>query len=216
MSIRQRFAILASGRGSNAKAILEACRRGDLQHDPVLVLSNREKAPVLAYASEAKVHSECLIALPQESRTSYDQRVLLLLRAQRVGFVVLAGYDRLLSPEFLGAFDSGKGYQRVVNIHPSLLPAFPGLGSYAKAFHYGAKVTGVTVHLVSEGMDEGPVCAQEAFDIQHLTSISEVEKKGLELEHDLYPRALNWILSEKFMVENRGAGPERRAFVRPS
>ena len=91
----------------------------------------------------------------------------------------------------------------MVNIHPSLLPAFPGLNSYAQAYRYGAKVAGVTVHLVEAEVDSGPICAQEAFSIDDCQSEEEVEKRGLAVEHQLFPQVLSWVLPEKFIIERR-------------
>jgi phosphoribosylglycinamide formyltransferase-1 len=114
----------------------------------------------------------------------------------------------------LDAFRSERGYARVTNVHPSLLPAFPGVDSYAQAFEHGAKVAGASVHLVELEIDGGPICAQEAFGIADCASAAEVERRGLEVEHRLYPETLRWVLSEKFAVERRGS--QGRICVRPN
>src|SRR6185437_4066764 len=113
-------------------------------------------------------------------------------------FLVMAGYMKVVSSKLIEAFRSERGYSRITNIHPSLLPAFPGVRSYEQAFRYGAHWTGVTVHLVEEAVDTGPICAQEAFGIAKCQSAEEVERLGLEIEHRLYPSTLQWVLMESF------------------
>ena len=147
-----------------------------------------------------------------DRRTRHEELILAALAPLKPAFLILAGYMRILTPRLLGAFRSPRGYARVVNIHPSLLPAFPGTGGYAQAWEHGAKVAGASVHLVDEGVDEGPICAQEAFSIAECRSAEEVEKMGLAVEHRLYPRALSWILEEKFEIEKMKGRP----CVRPS
>jgi phosphoribosylglycinamide formyltransferase-1 len=116
---------------------------------------------------------------------------------------------RILTPYLIDAFRCDKGYSRMVNIHPSLLPAFPGTHAYAQAFRYGVKITGVTVHLVEPVVDSGPICAQEAFSIEDCQSEDEVEMRGLAVEHRLYPKALNWILAERFAYHGNRILKER-------
>jgi phosphoribosylglycinamide formyltransferase-1 len=135
------------------------------------------------------------------SRAEHERAVLQALEPYGVRFLVMAGYMRIISSELLNAFRSERGYFRVVNVHPSLLPAFPGVNAYAQAFEHGAKVAGATVHLVDDGLDSGPICAQEAFRIDDCKSAEEVEQRGLAVEHRLYPAALNWILPENFGIE---------------
>jgi phosphoribosylglycinamide formyltransferase-1 len=124
----------------------------------------------------------------------------------------MAGYMRVVSPELIDAFRDPRGFARVTNVHPSLLPAFPGRDAYGQAFRHGAKVSGVTVHLVDDGVDEGPICAQEAFGIGDCRSGEEVESRGLAIEHRLYPATLSWLLAESFEIERE----EGRIRVRPT
>jgi folate-dependent phosphoribosylglycinamide formyltransferase PurN len=118
-------------------------------------------------------------------------------------FLVLAGYMRVLTDAFIESYRSPRGYARIVNVHPSILPAFPGVGSYAQAFRHGSQLAGVTVHLVEPAVDDGPICAQASFPIGDCRSAEEVEARGLRLEHVLYPETLAWVLPEKFEVETR-------------
>jgi phosphoribosylglycinamide formyltransferase-1 len=215
-SARPRIAVLASGRGSNFESILASILEGRLNAEIVAVISDRAQAPVLAKAGAAgipaifvapvKVASELSPNVNSESerRRFHETLILAALEPYRPQFLVLAGYMRILTPYLIEAFRCDRGYSRMVNIHPSLLPAFPGVRSYAQAFEYGVKWTGVTVHLVEVTVDGGPICAQEAFSIETCRSVEEVEKRGLEIEHRLYPETLNWVLSERFTLEARG------------
>lgn len=202
--MRVRIAVLASGRGSNFEAILHAVEAGKLDVQIVALISDAPNAPVL---EKAQRHGIPAFYIPFESRNQHESRILAQLselgESLRPQFLVLAGYKRIIGSTLLEAFRSIRGYSRIVNVHPSLLPAFPGLSSYAQAFRYGVKVTGVTVHLVEEGVDTGPICAQEAFLIADCSSEEEVELRGLQVEHRLFPQTLEWILKENFEITSR-------------
>ncbi len=190
-----KIAILASGRGSNFEAIAKAVATGDLPAEIVLVASDKQEAPVLE-----KAKAKGLQTLIQK-----DQGLLLeALKNAQVDYVVLAGYMRILPKNFIAAFADPRGFSRIVNIHPSLLPAFPGLDSYKKAFESGVKLSGVTVHFVDAGMDTGPICAQASFVISDCKTLEEVEARGHAIEHELYAKTLNWILRNEFKINERG------------
>lgn len=194
--------VLASGRGSGFSAIAAAVRTGQLAADIRLLLSDREGAPVLDKARHAGIEAVCEpLGNPRAaSREEHEKRLLAQLRKVAPRFLVLAGFMRRLTPAFIAEYRN-----RIVNVHPSLLPAFPGMNSYAQAFRYGAKVSGVTVHLVEAQVDAGPICAQEAFSIADCKSEAEVEERGLKIEHRLYPATLDWVLRENFtLVEREG------------
>ncbi len=191
-----RIAILASGRGSNFEAIANAIEAKLLVAEIVLVISDRPKALVLEKAKERGL--EILIEKDQAKIKSA------LLKLD-LDYVVLAGFMRILSAEFVNAFSDPRGFARIVNIHPSLLPEFPGLDSYRKAFEKKLPRTGVTVHFVDSGVDTGPICAQHEFSIADCKSVGEVEQRGLAVEHELYPRTLHWILQDQFKIFKKGA-----------
>lgn len=205
--------VLASGRGSNFEAIHRAVSRGQLQGVEIqAVLSDRPDAGALVRARELGIPTLCVpFVKGTHQRESHGQLLLEALAPLQPRFLILAGYMRVLSPKVIQAFRDSRGYSRIVNIHPSLLPSFPGVNSYAQAYHYGVKVTGVTVHLVEEGVDMGPICAQQAFSIQDCHSEKEVETLGLALEHQLFPETLNWLVQEKFQIEKL---PQGRLCVR--
>lgn len=184
--------VLASGRGSNFEAILRAVQSHKLNIEIALVASNKTDAPVLEKAKQAQI--------PTYAGTDYAQA----LKDHGVQFVVLAGFMKILPASFVAAYKSPKGnYSRIVNVHPSLLPAFPGLNGYEQAFRYGSKITGVTIHLVDEQLDHGPICAQKSFSIEGCKTPSDVEKMGLSIEHELYPETLSWVVNEEFVIEGR-------------
>lgn len=191
-----RIAILASGRGSNFEALARAIQNKTLHAEIVLVASDRKGAVVLEKAQ----------ALGLRTLQEKDQQKLkVALQELQVNFVVLAGFMRILSEDFIQAFSDPRGFSRIINIHPSLLPQFPGLRSYERAFEARVPETGVTVHLVDVGVDTGPICAQQAFSIADCESVEEVERRGLALEHQLYPETLNWILNNEFeLIERKG------------
>ena len=197
--------VLASGRGSNFEAIYCAIQSGVLKAEIRAVISDRPDAIVLQKAEGLRIPAISIPVL-NHKRQDHEKKILDELKKWKPRFLVLAGYMRILTPLLIDSFRAEQGYTRIVNIHPSLLPAFPGVGAYGQAFRYGSMKTGVTVHLVESEVDGGPICMQESFSIDQCHSESDVEKAGLELEHRIFPQALAWILSEKFKVERRSSG----------
>lgn len=212
----RRIGVLVSGRGSNLKALVEAIADGRLNAEIGVVISDRADAPALEYARQHKLPTEVSEfptqgLMPARRRAQDHQILKLLSKHPSVDVLVLAGYRRILSPVLIDGFRDPRGYTRIVNIHPSLLPAFPGLGSYQAAFDYGVRVSGVTVHLVENDVDSGPILAQQAFSLEGLETALAVEAKGLEIEHSLYAETLEWFLAGEFDLEQRAG----RLCVRP-
>ncbi|OFZ70485.1 MAG: phosphoribosylglycinamide formyltransferase [Bdellovibrionales bacterium RIFOXYD1_FULL_44_7] len=205
------IAVLASGRGSNFDAIVNAIEQKTLNASIVALVSDNPKAAVLDKAKQKGINT---FVVPFKGREKNDELLLKSLSSVSPRFIVLAGYMRIIGTQLIEAFRSKRGelsYSRITNVHPSLLPAFPGVNSYAQAYRFGVAITGVTVHLVEKEVDNGPICAQRSFSIQGHRSETEVEKNGLEIEHKLYPETLKWVLKEEFDVEKR----EGRICVRP-
>lgn len=187
------IAILVSGRGSNMEAILEAIAEGKLNATVPVVLSNNPDAVAL---ETARKHGVNAVAVPNRglTREQHEDAVIAELRKYDIDYVVLAGYMRVLTPKFLTEFrDKAAGYFRVINIHPSLLPAFPGADAYGEAFAHGVLVSGITIHLVDEQVDHGPILAQESFQRFDGDTLESFKKRGLEVEHRLYPAVLQKI-----------------------
>ncbi len=199
--------VLISGRGSNLGAILDAIGDGRLDARVRLVVSNRADAGGLDRAARAGVPTRVLSHRDHADRPSYDAALVAALREAGAHFVALAGFMRLLGPTFLDAFP-----HRVLNIHPSLLPAFPGVDAQAQALAYGSRVTGCTVHLVDAGTDTGPIVAQAAVPILPGDDHDALAARVLAREHDLLVRALEWFAEGRVEV-TPAADPGGRARV---
>lgn len=192
-----RLGVLLSGRGSNFLAIDDAIARGELPARIAVVISNQPEAPGLERARERGLPALCL---PHRGlrRAEHDRQLIAALREHQVEWVCLAGYLRIVGPELVGAFP-----ERILNIHPSLLPAFPGLDAQRQAFDHGVKISGCTVHLVDTGLDTGPIVVQRAVDVAAAESAAEVAAKILEVEHGAYVEALRRLLTEPFRLAGR-------------
>jgi phosphoribosylglycinamide formyltransferase-1 len=193
----KKIGVLVSGRGSNLQALVDAARRGDLGGEVGVVVSNVEGALALARAREAGIPA-VFRDHRGKKREDFDAEVVEILRAHQVDLVCLAGFMRLLSPLFVHAFPG-----RILNIHPALLPAFPGLDAQRQAWEHGAKVSGATVHLVDEGLDSGPIVAQEAVPVLSSDTPETLAARILEAEHRLYPRAVRLLLEGRCRLEGR-------------
>ncbi|WP_096155810.1 phosphoribosylglycinamide formyltransferase [Bacillus sp. FJAT-45066] len=186
---RQRIALFASGSGSNVQAIIDACRKGELQADPVLLVCDKPKAKVVERAIEASIPVFTFLPKMYENKEAFEQEILQKLQQQNVAYIILAGYMRLVGPTLIHAYEG-----KMINIHPSLLPAFPGLDAIGQAIKAKAEVTGVTVHYVDEGMDTGPIIAQQPVKILPEETKESLQKKIQQVEHILYPKTLQKIL----------------------
>ncbi|MCU0772071.1 MAG: phosphoribosylglycinamide formyltransferase [Verrucomicrobia bacterium] len=195
-----RLGILGSGTGSNFVAIAEACAAGRLPAEVALVLSDVEQAGILDRARER--HLPALYLAPGKFRTKLDEEAehayLGALQEARVDLVVLAGFMRILKGAFLKAFEN-----RVVNIHPSLLPAFPGMASWQQALDHGVKVTGCTVHFVDQGVDSGPIIGQRTVPVLESDTPETLHRRIHQAEHELYPQCLAAIARGQVRVEGR-------------
>jgi phosphoribosylglycinamide formyltransferase-1 len=190
--------ILLSGRGSNFAALAEAIERGEVPARIVAVLSNVAEAPGLARARELGLHAVALPHRESASREAHDERMLEALARAGAEWVCLAGYMRLLSGRFIGAYR-----ERVLNIHPSLLPSFPGLHAQRQALEAGVRVSGCTVHLVDEGLDSGPIVVQRAVPVLDGDDEEALSARILEQEHRAYAEALRRLLTEPWAVAGR-------------
>ena len=194
----RRIAVLISGRGSNLQSILDAIRAGELDATVAVVISNRPEAPGLLRAREAAVEAVCLRPRDYPDRDAYDRAVVETLGAHEVGLVCLAGFMRLIGPPLLQAFP-----HRILNIHPSLLPAFPGLEAQRQALEHGVRVTGATVHLVNRDLDAGPIVLQTAVPVREDDTVETLSARILVEEHKLYPQAIQTVLDGRWTIEGR-------------
>jgi phosphoribosylglycinamide formyltransferase-1 len=193
-----RLGVLISGRGSNLQAILDAVAAGRLDATVALVVSNRPDAAGLGRGAAAGVPTVVLPHRDYASREAYDGALVERLRAERVEVVCLAGFMRRLSPVFIDAFPNA-----VLNVHPSLLPAFPGLEAPAQAIAHGVKVSGCTVHLVTPELDAGPIIAQAAVPVREDDTAETLAARILVEEHRLYPEAIARVLRGGWRIEGR-------------
>ena len=197
-----RVAVLASGRGSNLQAVIDAIEAGTVQAKIVAVISNKKEAPALERArrhglSDLFVDPKPYAGRP-DSREVYDCELLDVLRRHDVELVLLAGYMKIVTRVLVDAFAN-----RMMNIHPSLLPSFPGLDVQQKAIEWGCKLAGCTVHFVTEGVDEGPIILQAAVPILDDDSPAALAARILEQEHKIYPRAVQLFAEGRLRVEGR-------------
>jgi phosphoribosylglycinamide formyltransferase-1 len=187
------FAVLASGNGSNLQAIIDAKKKGRIKGTLTLVISDKAEAKALVRARKAGVKS-VLFVNPKDflSREDYDDELVAILKKEKVGLVVLAGFMRILSPVFIKAFRN-----KVINIHPALLPAFPGAHAIKDAWDAKVKETGVTVHFVDSGVDTGPVILQRKVPVLPGDTLETLETRIHQLEYEIYPEALKLVLAGK-------------------
>ena len=198
MTERGRVGILISGRGSNMVALVEAMQAGKIQADPAVVVSNVPDAPGLTRAREWGIPTAVIEHKKIRSRTAHELKVIEVLREQRVDLVCLAGYMRLLSPAMVGEFRN-----RIVNIHPALLPAFPGLHGQRQALEHGVKVTGCTVHFVDEECDHGPIILQVSVPVHEDDTENSLSARILEAEHRTYVEAVALFFERRLTIEDR-------------
>jgi phosphoribosylglycinamide formyltransferase 1 len=193
-----KIGILISGRGSNMSAIVEAVQRGEIrQAEVAVVISDKTSAEGLEKAKNRGVET-IVITRNRRSREEHDAEIIKELKKRGVELVCLAGYMRLLSADFVRAFPN-----RIVNIHPSLLPSFPGLDAQQQAFEYGVKISGCTVHFVDEHLDHGAIILQKAVEIANEDTVESLSAKILEHEHAVYVQALKLIIEGNYEIVER-------------
>ncbi|MGH9683977.1 MAG: phosphoribosylglycinamide formyltransferase [Candidatus Acidiferrales bacterium] len=205
--MKKRIGVLLSGRGSNFDALAEGAASGLIPNAEIaIVISNREGAPGIEKAQLRRIET-CVIPSRGLEREAYDKLVIAALQEKCVDLVCLAGYMRLLSPAFVRAFPN-----RILNIHPSLLPAFPGLEAQRQALEHGAKFSGCTVHFVDENLDAGPIILQAAVPIEDNDTPETLSARILREEHRIYAEAVSIVLAGRYRIEGRRVltSPEKK------
>ena len=193
-----RIAVLLSGRGSNFSALAGACARGEVPARVVLVLSDRPEAPGLARAAEMGIPTAAVPRKAFAGREAHEEGVLAALDAARPDLVCLAGYMRLLSPAFVARYPL-----RILNVHPALLPSFPGTEAQAQAVAWGVRVSGATVHFVDAGVDSGPIVCQEGVRVEREDDAAALAARILPVEHRLFVEALRKVLAGGWRLDGR-------------
>jgi phosphoribosylglycinamide formyltransferase-1 len=201
---KPRIAVLVSGRGSNLQALIDAVQDRRLEASIVVVVSNREGVEGLRRAERAGIETLCLNHRNWGSRDAYDDVLRTELQKRAVDLVCLAGFMRVLGPTMIDAFPNA-----IVNIHPSLLPAFPGVDAQRQALEHGVKITGVTVHLVTRELDGGPIILQRPVPVLDTDTVDSLSARILAEEHGIYPEAVKILLEGGWAVEGR-------RFLRPA
>jgi phosphoribosylglycinamide formyltransferase 1 len=195
--------ILLSGRGSNFEAIAGNVQARKIPARIAVVISNREDAPGLARAREMGLNTRCILSRGKE-REAYDREVVAALKEFQVYLVCLAGFMRILSPWFVSQFP-----HRILNIHPALLPAFPGADAQKQAFEYGVKFSGCTVHIVDEGVDTGPIVCQAVVPVGDDDTVETLSARILKEEHRIYSEAIGLLLEGRVQIEGRRVVQQR-------
>jgi len=196
--VSRRLGVLISGRGSNLRAIIGATRSGELDADVAVVISNRPEAAGLEFARSEGIDTVVLRPRDYEDRQAYDGAIVDALRARGVDLVCLAGFMRLVGRPLLEAFP-----HRILNIHPSLLPAFPGLDAQAQSVAYGVRVSGATVHIVTAELDNGPIVLQAVVPVLDDDTPASLAARILIEEHRLYPAAIRVVLEDAWHIDGR-------------
>ena len=197
-SASRRLGILISGRGTNLQSIIDAIAQGRLAATVAIVISNRGDAPGLARAAGAGIDTLVIDHREYASREAFDEALVAALEARAVDVVCLAGFMRVLSPVFIGAY-----VNRILNIHPALLPSFPGVNASHQAWAHGVKVTGATAHLVDDTLDGGPIVLQESIDVLPDDTPDSLAERILEIEHRIYPLAIAEVLEGGWRIDGR-------------
>jgi phosphoribosylglycinamide formyltransferase-1 len=195
--------ILISGRGSNMEAILKSIKKQMIPIKPSIVISNRPDARGLKIAEKLGIKTQVIESKNfRGSRTDYDKKIIMSLVKNGVteknGLVCLAGYMRIISPHFIKKYKN-----RILNIHPAILPAFPGLDAQKQAIQFGARVSGCTVHVVDEGVDTGPIILQDIVKVANTDTEETLSKKILAKEHKIYPKAIELFAKKKLSIKGR-------------
>jgi len=190
--------ILASGRGTNLQAIIEAVEDGRIEGKIKIVISDNSDAYALKRAEQNNIDTQYIDFKSFKNREDYDKKVIECLKEKGVELIVLAGYMRILTPYFIKTCKN-----RIINIHPALLPSFPGLHAQRQAIEYGAKVSGCTVHFVDEGVDSGPIVLQRAVEIKDDDTEESLAERILKEEHQIYPRAIQLFCQGRLIIKGR-------------
>lgn len=192
------IAVFASGRGTNLQAIIDAVKRGRIKANLALVVSDNKNAYALKRAGRAKIKTLVIDARNFKTRQDFDQEVSRHLEQERIDLIILAGFMRILSPWFVSKYKN-----RILNIHPALLPSFKGAHAIQDAFNCGVKITGVTVHFVDKLTDHGPIILQGELKLKEADTLKSLEARIHKLEHKLYPEAIRLFTQGRIKIKGR-------------
>jgi phosphoribosylglycinamide formyltransferase-1 len=194
---QKNIAVLISGSGTNLQSIIDHIKKGKLKCNLAVVISNKADVYGLKRAEKAKIPNY-FIDHKDISREEHEKKIIEVLKKHNVDLVVLAGYMRIITPYFIGQYKN-----RIINIHPAILPAFPGTDGYGDTFNYGCKIGGCTVHFVDSGVDTGPIIIQKINPIKENETLESFKKRGLKIEHQALPEAIKLFCADKLKIEGR-------------
>jgi len=192
------IAVLVSGRGTNLQAIIEAIKEGRIEGKISIVISDNPKAYALERAKQYNIKTQYINYKEFKTREYYDKKIIKSLKEKEIELVVLAGYMRILSSYFIRTYKN-----KIMNIHPALLPSFPGLEAQNQAVNYGVKISGCTIHFVDEGLDSGPIILQKAVEVKDDDSEETLAARILKEEHQIYPQAIQLFSQGRLMIKGR-------------
>ncbi|MFA7575170.1 MAG: phosphoribosylglycinamide formyltransferase [Arcobacteraceae bacterium] len=190
------IAVLASGRGTNLQAIINAVQEGKIDGTIKIVISDNEKAYALKRARDNRINTMVFPYKSYKNKENYEDQIINCLKNNYIDLVVLAGYMRLLGSKIINNYR-----YRIINIHPALLPSFPGLNAQKQALQYGVKISGCTVHFVDEGIDTGPIILQHAVEVKQTDNEETLSDRILKYEHQLLPRAIQLFAKKRITIE---------------
>ncbi len=193
-----KIGILISGRGSNMESIIKACKEGLIPAEVVIVISDKPDAAGLQKAKNYNIETAVIERNLYSSKEEFEKAIINLLQKKNVDLICLAGFMRILSPMFIRSFPL-----KIMNIHPALLPSFPGLHAQKQALDYGVKISGATVHFVDEGVDTGPIIMQEAVEVLDNDTEESLSQRILQKEHQIYPKAIKLFFENKLIIQGR-------------
>ena len=193
-----KFAVFVSGNGSNLQAIIDAVKSGDIKAELALVFSDRRTAYALKRATEAGIKTLSLVRKDYATPQSYERDIVISLKEEGIDFIVFAGFMKVLSSFFIKIYPNG-----ILNVHPSLLPAFKGARGIKDTFTYGTKVAGVTIHFVDDKMDHGPIILQQAFRVDKKETFKSLEARIHKVEHQIYPKAIALFVDGRLKITGR-------------
>jgi len=190
--------VLASGRGTNLQAIIEAIKEGKIEGRISIVISDNQDAFALKRAKQNNIETKYINFKSFKNREDYDKEIIKILEEKKIDLVVLAGYMRILSPYFIRTYKN-----RIMNIHPALLPSFPGLHAQRQTVEYGVKISGCTVHFVDKGVDSGPIILQKAVEVKDNDTKESLAERILKEEHQIYPQAIQLFSQGRLIIKGR-------------
>lgn len=199
-----RIVVFVSGGGTNLQSIIDHCEAGKIDARVVAVVSNKSSAYALERAKNHKIPALLVESKKYKDRSEHEQEVVSQLEPYKPELLVFAGYMRLVSEQFIRHFyNKERNLPGIINIHPALLPSFPGTDGYGDAFKYGVKYSGITVHFIDEGVDTGPIILQETFPRKSTDTLEDFKKRGLEIEHELFPQSIHLYATNRLRIDGR-------------